>query len=86
MITSGKMGWVCPVCGAGNNPVNTLCGASCHGAAIVAQKYPTTQGINIQGQFPPPQNFVGVAAQNPGEAVKYQEQFLSDEKHRKNGY
>lgn len=37
MITSGKMGWVCPVCGAGNNPKNTLCGASCHAAAINTQ-------------------------------------------------
>lgn len=84
MITSGKMGWVCPVCGAGNNPVNTLCGASCHANSIAQgyQKYPN-QGIKVEGQFPPPQNFVGVAAQNPGEAAKYQEQFFSDENHRR---
>jgi hypothetical protein len=27
---NGRMGWVCPVCGAGNHPDNKLCAAGCH--------------------------------------------------------
>lgn len=76
MIDYSNKGWLCPICGAPNNPVNRMCAALCWQAAKPDPviKPPVTMGAltrqtqtlenSVMGGAPP-YNVAGAAYKDP---------------------